>query len=127
MQLVVLADVLFFFLFCQQTSIDANFWILYLFAHCLLHECPCQSISFSSISNFIPSSSPQGSWKRNQNVRDVFLEASIMRTNPSNANTLHHVRSILSVNTGGYVFIKSTRNEKNSCMDMVCIAGKLIS
>ena len=31
---------------------------------------------------------------------------------PRNGNTLCHVHSILSVNAGGYIFIKNTRNER---------------
>ena len=45
-------------------------------------------------------------------MSDVFWEVSIIQNHPRNGNTLRHVHDILSVNAGGYIFIKNTRNER---------------
>ena len=36
----------------------------------------------------------------------------MIRNHRRSGNTLSHVHSILSVNAGGYIFIKNTRNER---------------
>ena len=53
-----------------------------------------------------------GSWRQNQNARDILREASIIQIHPRNGNTLRHVHIILSANAGGYIFIQNTRNER---------------